>query len=604
MFFPEATDLRVKRALCLLIGLGAFLSFIVLLRYIQTEIAQNVPIYDEWLVSLYIASRVKAGSLTMGDFFIRYGVQRFFFPNLILAFMIWLTDWNALATIYILPAMAAIQYGLLIYLVANTRKALTYKIVFPFALLVFSLNQIDMWKVNTNTGWYFVWIFFLLALIILSRTEPGWKVFGVAMMLTIAATFSIGSGLALLGTIPLVLWASGYRRWQYYVIWALVGGATMALHLSNLVFPVLESHNVLFPDWSPGAVRLGNPATLLATFGIYLGSPISPFGTAISVALGMAAMVLLGLNLIYLLRVQMISLKEASIWLALAIYAAAGGVLIVAGRTGSLGIKVAFIPRYISVANGLWFALLVTAAVIHPQKGQNSTRWRKTLSYANYAVSGSMMLLLLISELTLVHLFGLLNSGRSERLAAAEECVSNYPLTREDACFDVEFVEPYTPESHIQPEFIYQLADYRLTVFANQPTMSILPADYQRGEPIVIQTSSRWLNLYIREWLLQGAQEADLFHIAPPEVWTSTDTFPRPLQHVVSDLLGKGCDDLAGFLQGHSRAWYITVPEVEQEPILTLAHSLDYTVVPVHIDAALPVSEGFLLYELHLDEEK
>src|SRR5690606_37570184 len=73
-----------------------------------------------------------------------------------------------------------------------------------------------------------------------------------------------------------------------------------------------------------------------------------------------------------------------------------------------------------------------------------------------------------------------------------------------------------------------QLAARKLAMYANLQPRWILPAVYQVGEPVIIETASIWWNIHIRDWQLANVPHEDILHIFPPDPLAEVPAYPQP----------------------------------------------------------------------------
>ncbi|NJL95904.1 MAG: hypothetical protein HC915_20330, partial [Anaerolineae bacterium] len=120
-------------------------------------------------------------------------------------------------------------------------------------------------------------------------------------------------------------------------------------------------------------------------------------------------------------------------------------------------------------------------------------------------------------------------------------------------------------------ERIYRLAVHRLTIFANDPAVNLLPQSYQPGSPVILHAPSRWETLYMREWLLVGVPEQALLHVGstPNDFPTAELAVPPGREVPAMEALSE--TELTAFVDGAEQVWLLTVPEVEAQNALFFA---------------------------------
>jgi hypothetical protein len=554
------------------------LPFTGLILHILTNASRAIPRSDEWILSLYIATRTRSGLLSVNDLFIGYGAHRVFFSNLSTAIWAAITRWDTASQLYLNVVLAVLALILLIYLFHKYHPHLTPFIVLPFTLLIFSLRQADLWEVTVNSAWLFALCFFLLILIIATSELPKLLRFLMVMLFTIAGTFSIGVGVVLWLIVPLILWRTGFKSILYYVVWGTVASGILWVYMTDTLWNSLTVLDLLFPDWGSKTAFISNPILLIGSLFSFLGFPVAPAKFYAPLLFGIFGLLLFTFNLYYVWKHHIISDDEITIWSAAALYAVLGGIVVMAGRINMAeGLSASYVGRYITVANGLWIGLISISYAVEASLIQRKIHWSKlerTLFWGNSAALTAIVLLLGAGFIYSLKgsVFRTIADGTSiidGVFAEREACVQNYPLTRNANCLENWIEHPYTVGSHVQPEFIYQLADYRLAIFADQQAPPFMPESFQPDDSIIINSPSRWLNIYIRDWLITGVTDQQLFNIAPGEQWTSIETFPQPLSNVVDGVSPIELEQLSLFLDGTDQVWYLTTPEMAaNDPVI------------------------------------
>jgi hypothetical protein len=143
--------------------------------------------------------------------------------------------------------------------------------------------------------------------------------------------------------------------------------------------------------------------------------------------------------------------------------------------------------------------------------------------------------------------------GRDELLEPGN-CLHSIPTQQDESClFLPENINPLG--RYANTDKIYQLAVHRLGIFADDDPVNVLPTTYIDGAPVLVQASSRWGNLYIREMLLNGVPDAALIHVSPdPSLAPALEAaYPRPL--TANNDLNAAQQDFAARLG--EQGWYI-----------------------------------------------
>lgn len=544
----------------------------------------RVPMLDQWTLGLYIAVKTQRGDLTFPDLLVSYLGHRHFFHNVYIAFSTALADWQPQGSVYLLLGVVFLKFGLVIWLFREALPQIWHWTLLPLALLLFAYNQLDASLYLATQIWHLLGLFLGLGLMLISTQPVGWRAFGGVALCASAATLTTAAGVVTWGAFALALWLAGYRRWQYMAGW--MGLICIA---APLYAYRLDVHPPMTTPLSEHLqqVALGDPFLMIRAALGYLGNPllfINQFRlSGLHEILGLFSSGVMAGNLIYLWR--RVPPRALAVWLGMAAFALGNGVLLVFGRA-HIAPTLLLEPRFIQTALWWWVALLGLTGLSALHLTAPTHTLHRTLYAMNMITIGVIVGLYLPVSVLFAHYQPrpypfTLNPASQDTALPYTQQVLDFPLYRQSL-----------PELATS-EAIYQLAVYRLSVFAEEEAVNILPENYQAGDTIIINTPSRWLNLYIREFMLAGMPETEILHIGYPEEFITTDTFPRPLDGVWSAF-----DEAMLREVDEQRVWYITVPERAETDALIQAAMAQrgYEAQPSPVTTAPYATAHFSLY--------
>lgn len=589
--------------------LFALVPPVVTILITQAYLVREAPYIDQWSLGVYIATRAQAGTLTLGDLMIQYGSHRIIFSNLTTALFTVTNDWNLSQTIYIQVALSGVRWGLLVWLAARHVPRLLPPLMVLYALLVFYPTQLHLWEYSFNTPWLYAQVFFLLALLMLTTRPPGWASFWSTVFFMVCATYSIAVALVGWVILPIALWMNGYRQWRYALAW--LGAMCVSLALYFLpVFPAFTRLDVLVPGFSANT-DLAGIGELLAGVAVYLSASVVFIDLPVAVTITVLGFGTFFLLVAFIIRQRLLDARALSVWLMLAGYAVAGAVLTMLGRASLSPIDAGKQTRYFNVSMNLWIAVVTLCLIVMyglARKRGSVVAWQRfpLVFISMFAVIFVVFAVLFTSVQTFVYLNGIHSKGLFDPVpphAASDDCVRDFPLYRDVSCLPTE----YDAQHHSQPEFIYQLAVYRLALFADEMPLPILPVDSadMPDALVIVSTPSEWLNLYVRDFILADVPHNNQLHLAQPAIWDDAAQFPQPLENVIHSPQGQreqAVESIQMFFTSteHSTVWYLTTPESRTDDALLIdaAQASGYDVVPVPIVAPRYADSAFHLYEL------
>lgn len=507
----------------------------------------NMPTADQWDLGVRLAFKTVGGDFSWGLLLEDWNGHRVVFTNLVTILSAFLLNWQPKTEVYVTLAVGVVGFGLLMGLCWRSLKADARWLLVPLSALCFSLVQTDIWITSSASGAVFYNTFFYACLLLIQTQPLRWQTLLGAILLALLATFSYGSGLLIWISLAVVLWVKGYRHPLYLAAWAAGAAASTWVYFwggtADRQFAEVSLRDL------PHIIRF-----LLA----YFGSPLSFSAYDIHLAVGIGAVVLLlaTINILYVWRRER-RLDDLIIWLALMAHAFGVGILVILTRFEPSGAQ-ALQNRYVISSSLLWIALLVLMAKALRELRQSGEKgW---LLGSNLLFAALCVPFYLQANLATL-------SGISQEYARLmlyhhtaapypEVCIVTTPLTDAVDCM---YGLPYGGFTNATT--VYQLAAYRMAVFAHQKPQNILPATYQAGSPILIDTSDIWLNSYLSQMWLGNPPESALFHIVGSSGSPYNIPLPRPIERVVTDISQQSLEQITAFTENAEQVWYFNSPQ-------------------------------------------
>ena len=516
---------------------------------------RNVPVADQWHYSSDVAVAAQEGDLSLALLTEKYNDHRVLFTNIVTAINASLTDWNLRAEAFLNLAVA-LGYFVLLLAVFYRQNARAFALALvPLAAIVFSLNQQPNWLAGHHSGWHFVLLFYFAALYVVTRAAVGWRPLIWAAVLCVAANFSIGSGALAWFLMPFVLWMLGYRHPAYFIFWTAAAAISLGVYIGWGNAPSTADTQTFGPD----SIRLDDPLSMVLYVVTMLGNAVSFFELSSARVIGVLGLVVFALNVFYLR-----DWRRVAVWLGIAGYGVGATVAITLGRFHPDTPELAMTNRFVGATLPFWMALVAVMVIVSRELwGLSSpTQRQRGLLIVNilfaallgtFYLRASVFTLQIAAEPTRYnHRLGLQPDVPFE-----EACLRNYPRQRDFECF--EQVDGWLDGAHI-PQQVYRLAAYRLAAFADDNPVSVLPPSYQQGSPVIVDSPSRWLNVYMRDWMLDGVSAEAIFHITSESEPLFNETVEARLgEHVTTEF---DADSLADFVTDHEQVWVLLAEEV------------------------------------------
>ncbi len=389
----------------------------ILLGFLITRFAVNVPFWDEWFTPGDLFNKIhSSGHISFPDLIAQHNESRKVFPKLLFLAVASLTHWDTRYQMAIIFLMACLISINLFYIARETidsqnistksdRKGIRLLIFMALAnLLVFSPAQHDNWLWGIQIV-VFAPILCLTTGILLwySKFKIGWKVL-LSAVLSVVSTFSYANGLLCWFLFPLTMVLLGHwkllkGRVNLIAFWIVSCVSSLILYFWNYVKP---------PD-VPGLFEaLFHPLKALNYFFAFLGSSLAGGNLLIASIVGFLVVLLSGLlGIFFLARWENEGLRyRAAGWSTLLVYSLISAIVTTSGRVG-FGVEQALVSRYttFSVYSIIGLLGLITIASNEIQTGENRAvilpYWPHKLSLKQIARCSSSLLAV---ALVIVHL--------------------------------------------------------------------------------------------------------------------------------------------------------------------------------------------------------
>lgn len=582
----------LKNPLNLLVTILSLLPMYMVALYMHTY-GRNVPVNDHWLFGIKIAQATAEGRLSLDIVLQDFAGHRIFFTGMLHAIMTRFTHWNTIYEMWVNLPLAVGEFLVLIAIVRKQYPQLTALVLIPFSLLTFSVYQYLNWVNGFYSIWHFVPLFFLLTILAVQRLPIGWRAVGLAAFLSLCATFSLGPGVVVWAAIGLGMVFFGYRKPEHFKYYAVFG---LALLATLYVYTREVQVSVSGEGGGFSSIRLAPVDEMLTFFLTFVGNPFTAeYQHTIALRIAIIGIIVFSLNIAFLWWKER-RLESLAPWITMMLFAFGVAALITLTRYTDHRWITALEQRYTVISTQFWLAWIATAAIViwYQGRGEGHPRWGLALVGCNVLLAlviGSAYLRANLWNWQAMAQRYSVKIGLPYEQPNEEDCILQYPLTRDGTCVWETFVVQL---GNATPEQIYLVAALDLTIFADQTPANVLPDSYQTGDPVVIESPSRWLNVYIRDWMLEGLPDDAMLHIAPPVETLSTETLPRPLgDQVLTEADYSPDGELAAFIGESEQVWYISTPETESQAQAFDAYMTEQGYVPLFIPIRIaPYSQG------------
>ena len=485
--FKFAFLTRVANYLFLFAGL---IPIALVAWYVATQGAQG-PVGDQWWDPVYIAVKVQTSTLEPEDFFVWTIGHRPVISRLLAALSATLTHFDTGILRFVAFAITLINLGLAMLLL-SARRGLIPISFFIFGTLLFSLYSWASWLDMYYASWHQALLFTLLGLVVLQRMHPGRLAISLLILCATAASFSLASGLMAWISLPIAAAGiSDYRRPSYGILWLLMMFFFLLFYTSEYGVHLFKTED----DLPALSHALGHGIVSASVHPFRFQAAHFNTNNLTAISLGLIGSLLLAVNLWQLIRFKG-GIASAALWGSLALYSVGVAFIVLFGRGPFTG------GYYSPATEGFWIALIALALLVLAR--------RPPLHLAVPNVTALLAVVIFSVHTDIRKLQSL--SDPDTKLC--DQSIVNYPLYRDElfqGCF---------PFSEVQS--VYHLAALRLSVFRNEMPLLILP---RTDAPIITDMPNRWLSVYVRDYMLAGLPQENLYSIAPvPGVWPQYTT--------------------------------------------------------------------------------
>lgn len=530
------------RPIVIFIGMMPLVALIAfMLAYGKSE----YPFGDTNVTSVLTALKTADGSLTAQDLLaIHYG-HRMVFSRALTALSTATLDWDTRVEVWSTVVLGVLNWLILITIFARFHPQRAHWVILPAGLFILTTDQAINWLAGVHNVWHFALFFNLLAVLSLIYTGKKWRSVGLSGLFGLCATFSMAAGLVVWGVLIIALISLNYRDWKHYLFIIGAGGLAVMLYFSN---------TGMGGGWSSpeyGRVLPPDPLTFI-TFGLILvARPVinnqqeffAPFIGGLAIA------VLLINFAIYYQRHK--TLTGMAIWLPIVAYSFGNACLLAVSRYYYFGMTIAQTERYLHPTLPFWVALFAVCLI--------NISTKRLVSVMNI---GFMVGIIGLHLITLSREWAYLEFDLPvDGVQAQSDCLAQFPVTEYTGCWDAARHSPNITNMHLT-------AAWRLAGYARIPQAMIVSG--YADEKIIINTETAWQGVHIRDFLLDGADNNNILHIATDgqqAVFTGDiSRIPAPPQHA---LFGYTPDILLDFVAGESAFWYITRPQLYADETLS-----------------------------------
>ncbi len=483
---------------------------VYLLRYIA-DYATAFPRLDWATRSLPVAVAASEGRLTWDMLMTAYSGHLTPLSHLLTAVVAATTRWNLMVETVVILLIAVGTFAALMALAWRVEQRALPFVVFPAALLYFSVQQNANWLLGYNGVWFMVQALVLGAVLLVQRSER-WAL-PLALVLAFIATFSQGQGFLVWPLLVLSLALHPARRpWPYLTV---IGLAVVA------VFAYLNATGVTFGEAeaiTEPTVSLGSPLAAVRFALAMIGNMFSSRHVGGAVEVGALALALTALNL-GVLAFGDRDWRFFRLWLPVAGYSVLTTLLVGTSRGGAVGETAALNAWYITPTGFFWVGLVVAGVIVIVRAGDRFVWWRYAAALVNIGVAVYLAALFVPSNIASLE-------REIEQFRVLEErCYLRFLYIQDVVAINDE------PDCKLWDIGQFnELAYFELALFADYPSDNLLGSTYDVGDPVIVVGETGWENWQVRRWLLDGVPDDAQYHITPtlPEsIYGGEPTLPN-----------------------------------------------------------------------------
>jgi len=340
----------------------------------------NVPYLDQWDCEAPILKKFLEHQLGLADLWAQHNEHRMFFPRLFYLLLANLTHWNVKADlIAIWLCMCFVSFS-----IYRTYRSVSGPIgasgMVPFVasnVLIFSPAGVETWFWGVSLANLLPMVCVIGAMAVASSAlKPSWRL-GLCAVLATVATFSTASGLLCWIVCAPLLFLRGRapreRAWSLWLKLAWIAGF--------LFTTVTYFYQYTRPAHHPPPIdALKRPIDALSFLLLYQGNSLTfrtemDYVTVARIVGGTMFALLLAVCIFLLFRWRDVRMRERGlVWLMLAVYSAANGVLITLSRM-EVTMAAATWTRYINFSIMLPVALVFLLPLVVEDLPERWGRW-------------------------------------------------------------------------------------------------------------------------------------------------------------------------------------------------------------------------------------
>jgi hypothetical protein len=347
-----------------LVILGAVITPAALCLAFLRAYAVNVPVYDEWrVVSMF--AKLYDGTLTVMDVFKQHNEHIAAVPYAITLLLGYFTSYDTRVPMY-LSWLVLCLISLLFH--AMTNKIMSHRtwmvtVFIPIPWLLFGLRQWENLLLGIGISIMLANLLAILTFVLLGKTESFDIPFVTAIWCATLASFSFAHGLLIwpVGAVQLFVirgfWG-GLRRDRLFLVrlavWSGAWIAVWSFYFLTFERALSDMHE------ANRRTMLEDPVQVVLYYVTALGAPLAHEGIEARL-IGTALLTFMALAMGYLALFRRALLAEASVPVAVVLFALASAAAFMSGRV-SLGLNQALASRYVSITTlaivGLYILLL------------------------------------------------------------------------------------------------------------------------------------------------------------------------------------------------------------------------------------------------------
>ncbi|MEM6528043.1 MAG: hypothetical protein AAF653_07090, partial [Chloroflexota bacterium] len=385
----------------------------------------EIPLHDEWDLTLATAVTTASGDLTFADWWTQHNNARPVLPRMFASLWAVTHDLNLRVELSLVYIMAVMVLILLLTLVHAQVPELTAYLMLPLSAMVFSLPQYGLW-LWIGIIWIPIILFLLLGMVIIQRREVSWGALIAAALTCVAASLCHAGGFVTWVALLVMIWMIGYRKWQHIAFWITAAVTTRLVFLIGYV------------DYDPTEVT----ATVSGMTVYFLTLLSAPFTLRFSfsggalynlliVVLPLLSLILALAGTLYIYR-RTRTLKVIAPWVTLLTFGIVHAALITWSRAPFGQQQAQLTSRYVATTNVYWYGVVIAGALAayyyFRQERSRRPQW-VSLTVSAYGLFVLTLMMLHVATLSIAR------GGANRTRSLANEgvtCILRYLIVEND----------------------------------------------------------------------------------------------------------------------------------------------------------------------------